>query len=526
MNNIEKLLSKIPKVVSIPQELLKEQFLPQKTLEDFGKKSIRAIVKNSKDTDDAFVSSILSYSVYDKNRWMHDSIGKDFNEMKQKFADAFLNKDKEKAQDNFFDLKVWNYLNTNFERIKDSTIGIPAQMMQLTDYAYLSQYTYKNGQFDSKHVDQKFDIAHANLIKRKNPNGDGYILHLTYRGTEFDHLWKYLTGPYLDMSAYYENFKPLEKYIKEYVANPENKIDELHVAGHSLGGSMVQEFLKNNTEADFPVPIKGFTFGSPGSKKNKFHKFITTAYHSILRGVDLPIKSEPKKDVRLKEFYHSNDPIPKIGLMGYNRNGESQDLFDTVREEANLVKVEQQKAIGKSFLQKIPIFSNMYNTAKHFISSKLLLNYHDNSRYIKNIRNFMENYFFAYPEIGNLLSENMKNLKEWSSSERKFMSISVKYKEEFLSMIKEQYPNDDKIALHNKLYKIREKMLLDTTSEAVLAATRNHQGRPDNFLRNKTAEEIKENSEINMDLVLTARNSIREKTSTPVIEYKNKSLKS
>lgn len=295
MNNIEKLLSKIPKVVSIPQELLKEQFLPQKTLEDFGKKSIRAIVKNSKDTDDAFVSSILSYSVYDKNRWMHDSIGKDFNEMKQKFADAFLNKDKEKAQDNFFDLKVWNYLNTNFERIKDSTIGIPAQMMQLTDYAYLSQYIYKNGQFDSKHVDQKFDIAHANLIKRKNPNGDGYILHLTYRGTEFDHLWKYLTGPYLDMSAYYENFKPLEKYIKEYVANPENKIDELHVAGHSLGGSMVQEFLKNNTEADFPVPIKGFTFGSPGSKKNKFHKFITTAYHSILRGVDLPIKSEPKK---------------------------------------------------------------------------------------------------------------------------------------------------------------------------------------------------------------------------------------
>lgn len=522
MNNVTDLLKKIPKVVSIPSELLQQQSLHQKSLDDFGKKSIRSIVKNSRDTDDAFVSSILSYAVYNKNRWMFDSLGKDFNHMKPKFADAFLNKNLEEAQDKFFDLKVWHYLNNNFEPIRDNSIKIPSQMIQLTDYSYLSQYTYKDGQFDSKHVEQKFDIAHANLIKRKNPNGDGYILHLTYRGTEFDHIWKYVTGPYLDMSAYYENFKPLEKYIKEYVSDPKNKIDELHVAGHSLGGSMVQEFLKNNPKEEFPIPIKGFTFGSPGSKKNKFHKFITTAYHSILRGVDLPIKEQPKKDSRIKEFYHSNDPIPKIGLMGYSRNGDSQDLFDTVREEAKLAKIEIEKATGKSFIQKIPIFSNIYNSAKHFITSKLLLNYHDNSRYVKNIRNFMENYFVAYPDIGNLLSENMKNLKDWTSSERKFISLSVRYKEEFLSMIKEHYPNADKMELHDKLYKIRERMLLDTTAEAILAESRNHTSRPDKFFREKTKEEIKEYSSINMDLVLTARNTIREKSSTPIVEYKNK----
>ncbi len=524
MGNIEKLLKKIPKVVNIPIELA-EQALSPKSLEDFGKKSIRSIVRNSRDTDDAFVSSILSYAVYDKNRWMHESLGKNFEEMKPKFSEAFFTEDPEKAQEYFFDLKVWHYLNNNFEKVKDSLIRIPSQHIQLTDYSYLSQYTYKDGQFDSKHVDQKFDIAHANLIKRKNPNGDGYILHLTYRGTEFDHLWKYITGPYLDMSAYYENFKPLEKYIKEFVADPKNNIDELHVAGHSLGGSMVQEFLKNNPKEDFPIPIKGFTFGSPGSQKNKFHKFVTTAYHSILRGVDLPIKEQPKKDSRLKEFYHSSDPIPKIGQVGYNRNGESQDLFDTVREEAMMAKVEIERSTGKSFIQKIPVFSSIYNTAKHFITSKLLLNYHDNSRYIKNIRNFMENYFIAYPDIGNLLSENMKNLKDWTNNERKFISLSVKYKQEFLLMIKEKYPNHDKMAIQDKFYKIREKMLLDTTSEAVLANSKNYQGRPDQFLRTKTKEELKEVSEINMDLVLTARNSIRDKSEQPIISYKYKTSK-
>ncbi len=518
MNDIEKLLTKIPKISKVPKEL-GQQVLDKKTLEDFGKKSVRSIVKNSKDTDDAFVSSILSYAVYNKNRWMFESLGKDFEEMKPKFSKAFFNKNQEEAQEHFFDLKVWHYINNSFEKIKDSSIKIPSQSLQITDYYYLSESTYKDGQFDSKHVEQSFDIAHANLIKRKNPNGNGYILHLTYRGTEFDHLWKYIKGPYLDMSAYYENFKPLEKYIKQYVSDPNNHIEELHVAGHSLGGSMVQEFLKNNPKEDFPIPIKGFTFGSPGSKKNVFHKFITTAYHSILRGVDLPIKEQHKKDIRLKEFYHSNDPIPKIGLMGYSRNGDSQDLFDTVREEAQLAKIEKERATGKSFIEKIPVFSSIYSTAKHFITSKLLLNYHDNSRYIKNIRNFMENYFVAYPDIGDLLSENMKNLHNWSKQERKFISLSVKYKNEFLSMIKEEYPNYDKLKMQDKLYQIREKMLIDTTSEAVLATSRNYQGRPDKFFRNKSTEELQATSEINMDLVLTARNSLRGKSTEPTVSH-------
>jgi Lipase (class 3) len=521
MNDIRKLLAKIPKVSNIPAEL-SQQILGRKSLEDFGKKSVRSIVKNSKDTDDAFVSSILSYAVYNKNRWMFDNLGKDFEAMKPNFSKAFFNNNQEEAQEHFFDLKVWNYINNTFEKIKDSSIRIPSQSMQLTDYSYLSQNTYKDGHFDSKHVEQSFDIAHANLIKRKNPNGEGYILHLTYRGTEFDHLWQYIKGPYLDMSAYYENFKPLEKYIKAYVSDPKNQIDELHVAGHSLGGSMVQEFLKNNQKEDFPIPIKGFTFGSPGSKKNVFHKFITTAYHSILRGVDLAIKEQPKKDIRLKEFYHSNDPIPKIGLMGYSKNGDSQDLFDTVREEAQLAKIEQERATGKSFIEKIPVFSSIYIATKHFITSNLLLHYHDNARYIKNIRNFMENYFVAYPDIGNLLSENMKNLHNWNKQERNFISLSVKYKNEFLSMIKEEYPNDDKLALQNKFYQIREKMLIDTTSEAVLAASKHYQGRPDQFFRNKSTEELQATSEINMDLVLTARNSIRGKSHEPTVSYNHK----
>ena len=490
----------------------------KKYLDFFDIQTVNSVVNNTKNTDDAFISSILSYSVYDKNNWIYESLGKTFEEMKPKFSEAFLNEDIEKSQELFFDLKIWHHMNNLFEKIKPNEITIPTQNMELTGYAYVSEYSYQDGRFYSKNIGQQFDIAHANLIKRKNPNGEGYILHLTYRGTEFNHIWKYLTGPYLDMSAYYENFKPLEKYIKDYVSDPKNNIDELHVAGHSLGGSMVQQFLKNNSEEDFPIPIKGFTFGSPGSQKNKFMKFITTAYHSILRGVEVPIEENSKKDKRLKEFSHNNDPIPKIGLLGYKRNGETQNLLDIVNLEYRMAK-KIKSFSKKSILDKIPIFSKMYKDTKHFITSKFLLNYHDSSRYIKNIRNLMEDCFLSYPNIGNLLSENMPNLKSWSNNERKFLYLSIKHREQFIEMLKEKHPTHDEKSLHNMIYKMREKMLLDTTSEATLAKTGYYNGRPDNFLRDKSPKELEELKVLDKNMVLEARNALRVKLPRASLKY-------
>lgn len=496
---IEELLKLVPLVKEIPN-VLQKQIVISKPLNDYKTKSIRSIVQQSKIVDEAFVNSILSYTSYNKNKWMFDSDKTSFKETKKMFMDAFLTKDSKDAQDKFFDLKVWHYIKNNFEPV-DNNINIPKANKEITDYQYTSVSNYNNGQFYSKHEDQSFDIAHASIMRRKNPNGEGYILHLTYRGTEFDELWKYIKGPYLDMDAYYQNFKPLEKYIRNYVSDPKNNITELQVAGHSLGGSMVQQFLKNNPMENFPVPIKGFTFGSPGSKKNRFHKFITTAYHAVLRGIELPkdVENGDNIDPRLNEFYHNNDPIPKIGCLGYSRSGTTQNLFDTVQEEANLVKKNEEKANGKSFLKKLPVFGQMILGFKNLVKNKFLISFHDNGRYVKNIRNLMEDYFVAYPQIGGLLSENLKNLYKWSEDERKFMSITVKHKEELLEMIREEFPTYNKQAQHDVLYKIREQMLVDTVEEKELAKTRYYQGRPDNYLKKKSEEELATISRIDLD---------------------------
>ncbi len=497
-NNFVVNLEEIPE--SLNQQTIQKEKVKniEESFSNFKDDSVYSIIKNAQKVDDALINSIMAYSVYSRNLWMIDSIGNDFDKMKDKFSEAFFSSTEEEAQKKFFNLKIWNFINNTFEKVQDSKIRIPAQNMALNDYQYVSTSTYKDGQFNARNANEDFQIAHANIMKRKNPNGEGYILHLTYRGTEFEHLWQYIKGPYLDMNAYYENFKPLEKHIKQFVSDPKNQITELQVSGHSLGGAMVQQFLKNNPKEEFPVPIKGFTFGSPGSKKNKFHKFLTNAFHSIFRGIELQEDKfkDNVKDKRLQEFFHNNDPIPKIGLLGYKRNGETYNLFDTVKKETELAK---DRRYGETLSEKLPVFGKCFKFFKELTLSKFTLSFHDNDRYIINLRNVMEDYFVAYPNIGNILSENLPNLSKWTTEERSFMGLSVKYKETFLDMIKEKFPDIDKNGLNKSFYSIREKMLLDTVSESVLAKTHMYARRPaGSFFRTKTDVEVIEMAKIDL----------------------------
>jgi len=451
----------------IPLTLKKGSFTPHQVksdsaLADFKNKSLYSIVKNLKITDEAFINSILSFSVYEENEWMGSNLKKGLPEMSSYLEKAFEDKDE------MYKMKIWHFMKNTFEKVPDNKIKIPAQHMVLNAYQYVTSFYYKDGEYSANN-----GLAHASILTSKNPNGDGNILHLSFRGTEFSRIKEYLKGPYLDMTAYYQHFEPLEKYIKEFVSNPDNKIDELHVNGHSLGGAMVQEFLKNNKKEDFPVPIKGFTFGSPGSEKKWYHQLFTLAYHTLVRGVNIPLKNiefqdkHLKKDNRLHEFYHSNDPVPKVGLLGYQKNGEGYNLFDTLHQESKSAKLE-----NNSFLEKTPVFGRMITAFKEKYLNQFNKKFHNSGRYIMNIRSLIEEHYSVYPEIGMTIKDNSKHWENWIIQEKKFSSLSIKLKGDFEYLVEKNNPELTKIEINDKILQIREKMKYDSQAELVLAKTR------------------------------------------------------
>jgi hypothetical protein len=408
-----------------------------------------------KSADEAFLNSILSCAVYAQNSWMFTKLNSELSDMGEIFNDAIKNKDK------MYDLKIWHFMKNTFKKIGGNELKLPSEGFFYTTYGYKVNFSLEDGQYSTAD-----GLAHANILKSKDPKGKGNTLHLAFRGTEFSKLLKYVKGPYLDMSAYYENFMPFIESIRKYVNNPENNITELHVNGHSLGGAMVQEFLKNNPPESFSIPIKGFTFGSPGSEKKWYHKFSTLAYHTLLRGVPLNfvLNDGITNDERMTQYYHNNDPIPLVGLLGYMKGGNNYALPDVSYKNDKEAQLEKQ-----SFLEKNPVFGKLITGFKENILNKFNTKFHDSKRYIINLRNYIENQEFS----SNSTFINKDNLTSWRKHEKDFSTLSIKYKSAFEYLIKKQNPELDNDKVAKQLLEIRARMRYDSQSSLILSKFRN-----------------------------------------------------
>jgi hypothetical protein len=420
-----------------------------------------------KKADEAFLNSILSYAVYAQNSWMFTNLNSDFSDMGTELSDAIKNKDK------MYALKVWHFMKNTFEKIPDHELGIPAERNFKNRYKYRTHYYFKDGQFSADN-----GLAYASILKSKNAKGDGHILHLTFRGTEFSRLNEYIKGPYLDMSAYYQHFRAMEIYIRDYVNNPANKITEIHVSGHSLGGAMVQEFLKHNSPEDFNVPIKGFTFGSPGSEKKWYHKFVTVAYHTLGRGLSINninsssgLKLDNMNDNRINQYYHSSDPVPLVGLLGYMKGKNNYSLADIAYKDDKDANLEKP-----SFLEKTPAFGKIITYFKESILNKFNTKFHDSKRYIINLRNYMEQHYND-PEFGSVFAlKHSTNWQNWRKHEKIFSTFSIKYKSAFEYLIKQGNPELDQDKITKEVLEIRERMRCDSQANVILSKFRNTNG--------------------------------------------------
>jgi len=92
-------------------------------------------------------------------------------------------------------------------------------------------------------------------------------LFLTFRGTNDTSSFSDLLGgtpdndQWDDPAAHFAEFADLISAINAYVADSNNGISKVYVAGHSLGGAMVQEFMKANPGSLY----EAITFGSIGT---------------------------------------------------------------------------------------------------------------------------------------------------------------------------------------------------------------------------------------------------------------------
>lgn len=239
--------------------------------------------------DRRFLNSILSLSIYTGNDDWTKHINKKLLEG-QKYTPNDILLDNELFSNNKelsdLDRIVASYYATTF---------MPAQILpngkfegNMGKKQELGDFEFNDGVYRSNG-----NMCAASSMVSKNEDGT-YTLHMTYRGTDNEsrtngklsdfekkskllkafngivRFARYAVTAYSDMGKHHENFEPFEKACLEFASNPDNKISKIEVSGHSLGGAMVQRFLKSDTllNSEFKDKTQGMTWGAPQTNAN------------------------------------------------------------------------------------------------------------------------------------------------------------------------------------------------------------------------------------------------------------------
>lgn len=396
-------------------------------------------ISNVTRDDMAFFNSVLSYGIYTNREWMlglnefgHNEEARSFDDIVTEAAfELYKSKahPKELMKRNY-ELYISAYIKNNFEKFS---------LQENNHVDYISEkYGYQTKcQFQESDYFALNNLARAGYFLSKNSDGT-QNLHLVFRGTDNKarDFMEFVGKAYLDMSAYYDAFKPLEEKILDFAKNPENKIKTVHVSGHSLGGAMVQEFFNSPQVKNSGLDLIGFTYGAPGTDKKPLHTVVTETFHSIKRsfknkkfssfrqlasntlspivnnlipstlyfgnmlsvtaiGLDfsqvVPGLNIPGKriDSRIFQYEHSGDLIPKLGAAAYNESGEAVYLKDIASQNAKdtfmLTGRTEQKQKHKFFAFMTHTFNWLIKKPIGYVKNMFHFEYHDMMRYVINI---------------------------------------------------------------------------------------------------------------------------------------------
>jgi Ca2+-binding RTX toxin-like protein len=192
------------------------------------------------------------------------------------------------------------------------------------------KWSFENGHYMAYGSDLfPGDTAEANALVLSGLVGSSSgeekkTLAVVFRGT--DQVADFIH--YDNFARHYALFAPLIKSLRDYVADPENHVEQVLVSGHSLGAGMVEYFLREAMAAG--VEVRGWTYGSPGSEAraaagsiayNLVHTHDPVPLASVATTTFLPIISEvlsrlapPAAGVFLKAILGAIKPKPREGV--------------------------------------------------------------------------------------------------------------------------------------------------------------------------------------------------------------------
>ena len=345
-------------------------------------------------TDRAFLNSLLAYKVYETEFPMIEE-----SEIQQKFK-KFINQ----FVNNYFE-------PVNIDLTENQNIISPK-------YGYTFDYFCKENEYFALN-----NLAKAILYKSQNRDGS-YTLHLSFRGTDLlsQDLVVYGTKAYTDFKAYYDCFKPLEKFVLEYAKDPENNISGIEVSGHSLGGAMVNEFFASEEVKDSKINLLGYTYGAAASRKRIYHNLTTNLFHGfknkkfmlLVKHFALGFIYNEKRDERINSYRHMGDLVPIISSFFYRSNGTTKFLNDYSNNDKveTAILDESKKTEGENKEKsKLQFFKAMLveNTKKiklslgNKIKKVFKLDYHDMLRYTFNLAHHGKNFVNKEAELENLI---------------------------------------------------------------------------------------------------------------------------
>lgn len=405
----------------------------------------------------AFVEAFVAYSAYDSRRWMikkEEAIST--VEGTQVFGNPVL-RALQKANSTpetlstkkAFEMYASIFAKNKFEPV---ALDLPAEF-NYTSEKYGFQTTAHSATGDYEALN---NLARASIVRSKNPD-DTYTLHLSFRGTDTDaRTFKtFVTDAYLDMSAYYDSFKPLEKAILEYAAQPENKISKINVSGHSLGGAMVPEFFQSPEVKACSIPLEGVTFGAPGNKKKALYSIFPALYHGIktgkFQGVAEALKDVLKEtftisgpdnsDSRITQYSHVGDLIPKAGSLIYHTVGKEVSLEDVASNNVQQSMMLTGKPPISFMAQKAPSAqaknavkqgfdyqpANVFAKVKDVFKKAITFQYHDMLRYIINVDHHVQkmvNTVESNPELKSAMTDAIPDLIEFNKYKQRFDRVA------------------------------------------------------------------------------------------------------
>ena len=135
----------------------------------------------------------------------------------------------------------------------------------------------------------KFRHGNAEAFIRVGSVGEEKAVAIVFKGTDVASLGDWADN-IIHIDRHFDRMRPLVMVIDRYIRT--NEITQVLVTGHSLGGAMAERYMIEHPNEDGGPAYVGVTFGSPG---------ISAAIGMV--------------DLRLVEFRHVEDPVPKAGAL-------------------------------------------------------------------------------------------------------------------------------------------------------------------------------------------------------------------